>query len=972
MQRGAAQRRFRQRSIEYLARVMDKFHATLDVYTDADAAGNHFPARGRFNSAGGEDAVPPMMEDSTEQPYAGLTCIKATFKSRGLNWGGWYWMNGVLRDQELSPTPNWGDQPNAGVDLRGATKLTFYARGAEGGEHVEFFALGVGRDAESGTAFMPHPDSSPKVSLGYVTLTPNWKKYTLDLAGKNLGYTLGGFGWVAAADRNPNRDITFYLDEIKYDKQRLSEPRLLASFETMNVNDFDRVARNVAFTYDNAVALIAFLVAGERERARLLADALVYAQEHDRFYTDGRIRNAYQAGDLILSPGWTPYGKTDRVRTPGFTDPKTGIWAEDEFQVSTHTGNVAWAMLALLAYYQWAGGSKYLTAAEKMGEWVERNCRDLRGAGGYTGGFDGGEPMPKKRFYKATEHNIDLLAAFQQLFVITKDAKWRERSEHAKKLVQAMWDEAEGKFWTGTGEDGVTIGKDNIPVDIQPWALLALGEESRPYWRALAYAEIHHKVGEGYDFNNDRDGIWHEGTAQMAVAYWHIGQPAQRQRIVNYLGRAQLRHGGIYATEKEEPGKDKYGIGLTTGFYLNDGQPWLYFRRLHVGATAWLALAERNINPFSVVRPADKVSLSGKVTDRNGTGISDVTVRLSGSEQDVTPTDANGNYSFANLLQGGSYTLTPTKANLAFAPRHQSFDNLRSNRTGDFTSILVPIITSISPTYALQGASIPSFTITGVNLTGSTFSFVPALNPPAISVRSATINASGTAATLNLAISSSALGLFNLAATNAVGSSDNPRAAGGVFRVLDPRLDSDGDGYPDGVEVEVRSDPTEADITPLTVTPPVVEAVVGTFSFLNLTNLSQTSDPGVFVGEAVGMTFSLLNTADPSQTPPGVPPDPGLFVGEAVGTTFSILNLADPSQTPVGVTPDLTVFVGEAVGFAFSIRNTASLSSLFSQEPVRAPGFLKRTMFSLPHAQPVFTLQPRPRFVPGIYLKLRR
>jgi hypothetical protein len=64
--------------------------------------------------------------------------------------------------------------------------------------------------------------------------------------------------------------------------------------------------------------------------------------------------------------------------------------------------------------------------------------------------------------------------------------------------------------------------------------------------------------------------------------------------------------------------------------------------------------------------------------------------------------------------------------------------------------------------------------------------------------------------------------------------------------------------------------------------------------------------------------------------------------------------------------------VGEAVGFVFSIRNTASLSSLFSQEPVRAPGFLKRTMFSLPHAQPVFTLQPRLRFVPGIYLKPRR
>src|SRR5262245_6502544 len=33
----------------------------------------------------------------------------------------------------------------------------------------------------------------------------------------------------------------------------------------------------------------------------------------DCFYKDGRIRNAYQGGDLILPPGWTPSG-----RVPGF------------------------------------------------------------------------------------------------------------------------------------------------------------------------------------------------------------------------------------------------------------------------------------------------------------------------------------------------------------------------------------------------------------------------------------------------------------------------------------------------------------------------------------------------------------------------------------------------------------------------------------------------------------------------------
>jgi hypothetical protein len=212
---------------------MDIGHETFDVYTDADAAGNHFSARGRFNSAAGDDHVPPMIENSTENPHSGITCIKASFKSRGSNWGGWYFMNGVLKGNERSPSVNWGDVPNAGIDLRGATRLTFYARGAEGDERVEFFALGVGWSVESGRPTMPHPDSSPKASLGYVTLTTEWRRYTIDLTGKNLSYVLGGFGWVTAADRNRYRDISFYLDDIQFDKARLDEPRFLVSFDTI-------------------------------------------------------------------------------------------------------------------------------------------------------------------------------------------------------------------------------------------------------------------------------------------------------------------------------------------------------------------------------------------------------------------------------------------------------------------------------------------------------------------------------------------------------------------------------------------------------------------------------------------------------------------------------------------------------------------------------------------------------------------
>jgi len=576
-------------AVAYLAGVMDQFNKALDVYTDAHAAGNHFVARGRMSSPGDGDAVPAMNEACATSPHAGTTCIEATLESTGRNWGGWYFMNGALVGDDTQPRVNWGTRPKAGLDLRGARTLTFWARGARGGERVEFFCFGIGRDPNTGKPTAPYPDSARKLSTGYVSLTTRWRQYKISLTGADLSYVLGGFGWVSNAISNGRRDVKLYIDDIAYDKARPSDLRLLVSYQTQSSGDFDIVMRNTAFTYDNALALLAFLAAKDYGRAKMLADALVYAQQHDRYYTDGRVRNAYQGGDLVLWPGWTPNGKTGTARMPGWYEAGTGEWVEDEMAVSTYTGNVAWAMLGLLRYYEAKGGSQYLDAAKRMGEWVERNCRDTRGAGGYTAGFAGWEPDPTKLTYKSTEHNIDLLAAFSLLRALSGDRAWRARADYAKAFVLAMWDAAEGKFWTGTGDDGVTVNQAVVPLDVQAWAILALKNEGLAYRAGLAYAEGHHQVGAGFDFNQDRDGIWYEGTAHMAMAYRATGQMSKRLGAINALHAAQLRSGALNAASID---------GLTTGFFLADGSPWLYFRRPHVGATAWLYLAERSACPF--------------------------------------------------------------------------------------------------------------------------------------------------------------------------------------------------------------------------------------------------------------------------------------------------------------------------------------------------------------------------------------
>ncbi len=142
---------------------------------------------------GKADAI-AMDEKSTDNPKEGKECMKVEFKSAD-NFGGIVWQ---------SPANDWGDAPG-GYDLTGAKKLTFWARGAAGGEKVEFKFGVLGKEK----AF---PDTASGAIVE--TLTTEWKQYEIPLDGKDLRRIKTGFVWVVG---NPGKPVTFYLDEVKYE-----------------------------------------------------------------------------------------------------------------------------------------------------------------------------------------------------------------------------------------------------------------------------------------------------------------------------------------------------------------------------------------------------------------------------------------------------------------------------------------------------------------------------------------------------------------------------------------------------------------------------------------------------------------------------------------------------------------------------------------------------------------------------------
>jgi hypothetical protein len=78
--------------------------------------------------------------------------------------------------------------------------------------------------------------------------------------------------------------------------------------------------------------------------------------------------------------------------------------------------------------------------------------------------------------------------------------------------------------------------------------------------------------------------------------------------------------------------------------------------------------------------------ISGRVT-RNGVGLSGVTITLSGTGTGTRTTDSNGNYSFTGLTSGGNYTVTPSLSGHTFSAPSQTFNNLSTNQTANFTAL---------------------------------------------------------------------------------------------------------------------------------------------------------------------------------------------------------------------------------------------------------------------------------------------
>ena len=371
----------------------------------------------------------------------------------------------------------------------------------------------------------------------------------------------------------------------------------------------DSGLNDIGFIYDNALTICALVAAGDLSHARAIGDGLLYAQNHDETYTDGRLRQAYHANTFVNTGGTAHFG-----------------W---EFGLTgTAVGDMAWSGIGLAQLARQVPRGDYLDGAVRIGTWIFDNTYSTTGLGGYTFGATAG-----LEGHKSTEHNIDVYGFFRLLARLTGDNRWTTRAKHALEFIEAVWNADDGFFWTGS-DDGAAINKNplQLPLDVQNWFWLSVGKSKYASSLDWARTNLHstdtplrtnsaltgHQTFTGAVFGSgtfrtdvtanvggqpwnpkpDDGGVWFEGTGQLALALRkrdRSGDLAASDTLLATLRTSQAELGldQTFGGNRIDGGIQAASSPIDTGF------GFAYHPHLHTAATSWYVMAATGFNPYT-------------------------------------------------------------------------------------------------------------------------------------------------------------------------------------------------------------------------------------------------------------------------------------------------------------------------------------------------------------------------------------
>lgn len=301
------------------------------------------------------------------------------------------------------------------------------------------------------------------------------------------------------------------------------------------VDSFVEDNADYAYTYDNALAAMAFVSGGD-------------------FHAAGQILDAY------LAIGVAPEG--------GFLHRYNSVSGAPAAGISG-VGHNAYLLQAMNLYYRRTNDPKFNALAVRIADYL-LTFQDVDG--GLFGRPDVG--------WKSTENNLGAYSALHNLGVVQASAFYADRAGLIRNfLITECWDGT--RFYTGENDP-------SIVTDTQALGGMILGAtySNGAYWVESKTLNSQRYEGRkrvtGFDLNTDKDTVWTEGTLQQALAYYVAGD---------------LSKWDFYKAESEKLFQSSGAFWQasnrgTTGFGEN------FERWQAVAPTAWYIIVSSGDNPF--------------------------------------------------------------------------------------------------------------------------------------------------------------------------------------------------------------------------------------------------------------------------------------------------------------------------------------------------------------------------------------
>ena len=278
---------------------------------------------------------------------------------------------------------------------------------------------------------------------------------------------------------------------LSYLRSRIAPSGLMDSYSEDNVD--------YSYTYDNALAALAFISAGDYASARRILDAYNSMPPEPA----GGFLHRYHAETKL---------------------PEQGI---------LYGGPNAYLLQAMNLYLLQTGDGRYNALAQRLGNFLltlQDSDGGLFGRAGVT--------------WKSTENNLGALSALHNLGKVQNIPLYIERAAMIRNfLVTECWDGV--RFLQG--ENDPTIVTDTQALGA---IVLGFGYTNGAFWvekktRTTRVYSGRKKV-TGFDFDTDRDMVWTEGTLQESLAFLVAGDLSRSNSYKTESEKLRQSSGGFW------------------------------------------------------------------------------------------------------------------------------------------------------------------------------------------------------------------------------------------------------------------------------------------------------------------------------------------------------------------------------------------------------------------------------------------